>query len=112
MTKKYDGLESEIGYVREDASQKKTALHALEKIITMYSSQIQQIDKILNQILLKKNQAISSTRLLAASLMPVMAVRAPNDNTKTTNDEGKRLKIKLLRFIFIKILNYFFFLRY
>ena len=100
MTKKYDGLESEIGYVREDMSQKKTAVFALETIINMYMAQIQQIDKILNEMLLKKNQAISSVRLLAASLMPV---RPLNDNSQATqHDDGeKHLKIiNIIYFIF------------
>lgn len=83
MTKKYDGLEAEIGYVREDIGQKKTACEAFEKIVGMYQSQIEQVDKVLNEILLKKNQAISSTRLLAASIMPMLSARTPSPSRQT-----------------------------
>lgn len=85
MTKKYDGLESEIGYVREDIGQKKTACEAFDKIVAMYQSQIEQVDKILNEILLKKNQTISSTRMLAASIMPMFAPRSPSPNPSGSN---------------------------
>lgn len=83
MTKKYDGLEAEIGYVREDIGQKKTACEAFDKIVGMYQSQIEQVDKVLNEILLKKNQAISSTRLLAASIMPMLSARTPSPSRQT-----------------------------
>lgn len=83
MTKKYDGLEAEIGNVREDIGQKKTACEAFDKIVIMYKSQIESVDKVLNEILLKKNQTISSTRLLAASLMPMLANRAPSPSNRS-----------------------------
>lgn len=89
MTKKYDDLESEIGFVREDLNQKKTAIDAFDKIIQMYRGQAEQVERILNEDLLKKTQAISSTRLLVSTLMPMLnSVRVQGESgLATTNDQ-------------------------
>ena len=80
-TKKFDGLEAEITNIREDLNQKRMASDAFDKIIRMYEEQIEQLDKTLNENLLKKNSAISSTRVLASQLLPVgfsVTKRSPN----------------------------------
>lgn len=94
MTKKYDGLESEIGYVREDVAQKKTACEAFDKIMSIYRSQIDQVNKILNDAFLKKNQAISSSRLLVSTLMPMNTRQSPNKSD--ANDEEVEEMQKLM----------------
>lgn len=70
FTKKFEGLETEIANIREDLNQKRMASEAFDKIILMYEDQVKQLDKTITDNLLKKTNALSSTRLLASQLLP------------------------------------------
>lgn len=77
LMKKCEGLESDIGNVRDDLAQKKQALEAFDKIVLIYTTQAEQCEKVINKNLLQKTNAISSTRLLVSQLMPL--AHRPND---------------------------------
>ena len=70
LLKKSDGLDADLCSVREDLSQKKLACDAFDKIIHMYMAQIGHIERVLHENQLRKSNAISSTRFLAAQMMP------------------------------------------
>jgi hypothetical protein len=90
LLKKSDGLEADIYSVREDLSQKKLACEAFDKIVQMYDAQIQQISKVINQNLLRKTNAISSTRLLASQMMPTRSfTESPNKQTASDISEDE-----------------------
>ena len=86
--KKFDGLESEIAGIREDLSQKRMANDAFDKVIKLFMEQVQHIDKAISQQLLKKTNAISSTRLLASQLLPVGFSSKQSSNFDVREDEA------------------------
>ena len=94
LTKKCDGLESEIAGIREDLNNKKMACDAFDKIIQMYNDQIQEVDKTLNNNLLKKSSAMSSTRILVSQLMPTSF--STNSSLANTNNNLKDEEIENL----------------
>lgn len=56
----------------------------------MYTNQVEQVDRVLNENLLKKTNAISTTRLLASQLMPSSLNGQTNPNS-INDDEITRL---------------------
>jgi hypothetical protein len=70
-TKRCDGLEYEIGLIKEDLNEKNLAHEAFDKIVFIYQQQIQKLNSILNESMIKQTKTMSTTRLLAAQLLPL-----------------------------------------
>jgi hypothetical protein len=92
-TKKFEGLEADISNIREDLNQKRMASEAFDKIILMYEDQIKQLDKTLTDNLLKKTNALSSTRLLVSQIMPTnFAIQNKSLNYDVKEEEVSQIE--------------------
>ena len=70
LTKRCDRLESELSGVRDTIESKRKQAASLDKCILIYKEHVQLADQTIGANMLKKSNAISTTRLLALQFMP------------------------------------------
>ena len=70
LLRRSEGLEADLRAVRDDLAQKRLASEAFDKVVGLYAAQVEQIERVVSANLLRKTNAISSTRFLAAQMMP------------------------------------------
>ena len=94
LTKSCDILETDLATIREDLAQKRIAYEAVDKIIAIFEAQLDKVNSILTNSLLKKSNALSASTMLATQFMPVQG-RVDNEADRLTKENKLRLQQKL-----------------